>query len=167
MARTGSTTSEAQAKAYIAAWKAAGIDAKLYQDKLIDFATWSSIMTTGTNQDWDVTIAGWSEGTIPSFGQLWATSAKYNMGHVVSDKVAKNLSDTDDASSDTAMIQDIKDFQKLVVDDNAYVIPTTTSISASLVNGRVTGFTTANVNDLYAQLGVTSDNPTKSGNPRK
>ena len=124
-------------------------------------------MTTGTNQDWDVTIAGWSEGTVPSFGQLWATSAKYNMGHVVSDKVAKNLSDTDSASSDTAMIQDIKDFQKTVVDDNAYVIPTTSVISASLVNGRVTGFTTANVNDIYAQLGVSSNSPTTSGNPRK
>jgi len=55
----------------------------------------------------------------------------------------------------------------LVVEDQAYTIPTTVGIAAQFVNGRVTGWTTASTNDLYAQLGVSQDKPVTSGNPRK
>lgn len=167
LARSGTATSEAEAKAYIAAWKNAGIEVKLYQDKLVDSSTWKSIVVGGTNQDWDLTLGGWAEGTVPTFDQLWAKSANYNFGHVVSSALSKNLTDTQNSSSQSELISNIKDFQKMMVDDEAYTIPTTTPISASLVNGRVTGWTTANSNDLYAQLGVSSNKPTTSGNPRK
>ncbi len=167
LARSGSTNAEAEAKAYIAAWKAAGIDVKLYQDKLVDSATWQSIILSGTNNDWDLTDGGWSEGTIPTFDQLWAKSAQYNFGHVVSDALTKNLTETQDSKSAAELAKNIKAFQKLVVEDQAYTIPTTVGIAAQFVNGRVTGWTTAPTNDLYAQLGVSQDKPVTSGNPRK
>lgn len=167
LARSRSTTAEAETKAYVAAWKAAGIDVKLYQDKLVDSATWQSIILAGNNNDWDLTDGGWSEGTVPTFDQLWAKSAQYNFGHVVSDALTKNLTETQDSKSATELAKNIKAFQKLVVEDQAYTIPTTVGIDAQFVNGRVTGWTTASTNDLYAQLGVSQDKPVTSGNPRK
>lgn len=167
MARSGSTTAEATTKAYIAAWKAAGIDVKLYQDKLVDFSTWKSLMLAGNNNEWDMTMVGWSEGKVPSFGQVWSKQSPMNMGHIVSDKVSKSLEDAQDAQSDEDLIKSIKGFQKLVIDDEAYTIPTTTGINASLVNGRVTGWTEAPTNDIFAKLGVSADKPQADGNPRK
>ncbi len=167
LARQRDNTSDAEAKAYIASWKAAGIEVKLYQDKLVDASTWQSIVLSGNNNDWDITIGGWSEGTVPTFDQLWAKSAQYNFGHVVSDQLSQNLKDTQNASNQSDLVKDIKAFQKLVVDDQAYTIPTTINISAQLVNGRVTGWTTASTNDLYAKLGVSQEKPVTSGDPRK
>ncbi|WP_220740598.1 ABC transporter substrate-binding protein [Leuconostoc miyukkimchii] len=167
LARSGRTTSEAEAKAYIEAWKQAGIEVKLYQNKLVDPSTWQSIVLDGNNNGWDITDGGWSEGTVPTFDQLWAKSAQYNFGHVVSSELTKNLSATQNAKSDKALVDDIKQFQKLVVDDQAYTIPTYSKIKVQLVNGRVTGWTTASVNDLYAKLGVSQDKPVTSGDPRK
>ena len=140
---------------------------KLYQDKLVDSATWQSIILSGNNNDWDLTDGGWSEGTVPTFDQLWAKTAQYNFGHVVSDALTKNLTETQDSKSAAELAKNIKAFQKLVVEDQAYTIPTTVSIAAQFVNGRVTGWTTASTNDLYAQLGVSQDKPVTSGNPRK
>ena len=80
------------------------------------------------------------------------------------------MTDTQKATSESALIKNIKQFQKLVVDEQAYTIPTTTDIKVQLVNGRVTGWTTnfaAQQNDLYAQLGVSQSKPVTSGNPRK
>ncbi|WP_455646718.1 ABC transporter substrate-binding protein, partial [Leuconostoc sp.] len=74
LARQRNNTSDAEAKAYVAAWKAAGIEVKLYQDKLVDASTWQSIILAGNNNDWDITMGGWSEGTVPTFDQLWAKS---------------------------------------------------------------------------------------------
>lgn len=167
LARSGRTTSEAEAKAYIEAWKQAGIEVKLYQDKLVDPSTWQSIVLDGNNNNWDITDGGWSEGTIPTFDQLWAKSAQYNFGHVVSSELTKNLRETQNAKSDKELAKNIKQFQNLVVDDQAYTIPTYTNIKVQLINGRVTGWTTASVNDLYAKLGVSQDKPVTSGDPRK
>jgi|GEM_PF-140974 ABC-type dipeptide transport system, periplasmic component len=169
LARQRTTTSEAEAKAYIEAWKKAGIEVKLYQDKLVDGSTWQSIVLDGNNNNWDLTDGGWSEGTVPTFDQLWAKSAQYNFGHVVSKDLTKNLSDTQSATSETDLIKNIKKFQKLVVDEQAYTIPTYTNIKVQLVNGRVTGWTTkaSEQNDLYARLGVSQSKPVTSGNPRK
>lgn len=169
LARQRTTTSEAEAKAYIEAWKKAGIEVKLYQDKLVDASTWQSIVLDGKNNNWDLTDGGWSEGTVPTFDQLWATSAQYNFGHVVSKDLTKNLSDTQNATSEKDLIKNIKRFQKLVVDEQAYTIPTYTNIRVQLVNGRVTGWTTkaSEQNDLYAHLGVSQNKPVTSGNPRK
>ncbi|MBZ6010088.1 ABC transporter substrate-binding protein [Leuconostoc gelidum] len=170
LARSGNTTSEASAKAYIEAWKKAGIEVKLYQDKLVDPSTWQSIVVDGNNNNWDITDGGWSEGTVPTFDQLWSKSAPYNFGHAVSKELTQNLTDTQKATSESALIKNIKQFQKLVVDEQAYTIPTTTDIKVQLVNGRVTGWTTnfaTQQNDLYAQLGVSQSKPVTSGNPRK
>lgn len=169
LARQRTTTSEAEAKAYIEAWKKAGIEVKLYQDKLVDASTWQSIVLDGKNNNWDLTDGGWSEGTVPTFDQLWAKSAQYNFGHVVSKDLTKNLSDTQNATSEKDLIKNIKRFQKLVVDEQAYTIPTYTNIMVQLVNGRVTGWTTkaSEQNDLYAHLGVSQNKPVTSGNPRK
>lgn len=170
LARQRRTTSEAEAKAYIEAWKKAGIEVKLYQDKLVDSSTWQSIVLDGNNNNWDITDGGWSEGTIPTFDQLWSKSAPYNFGHVVSTDLTKNLSDTQNATSEASLVKNIKQFQKLVVDEQAYTIPTFTNIKVQLVNGRVTGWTTdfeQQQNDLYANIGVSQNKPVTSGNPRK
>ena len=142
----------------------------MYQDKLVDPSTWQSIVVDGNNNNWDITDGGWSEGTVPTFDQLWSKSAPYNFGHVVSKELTQNLSDTQTATSEASLVKNIKQFQKLVVDEQAYTIPTTTNIKVQLVNGRVTGWTTnfaAQQNDLYAQLGVSQSKPVTSGNPRK
>ncbi|WP_373762408.1 ABC transporter substrate-binding protein [Weissella soli] len=165
LARSGKTTSEAEAKAYIAAWKAAGIKVNLYQDKLVDPSTWQSIVLANNN-DWDITDGGWSEGSAPTFDQLWADNAPYNLGHVTSKALTKNLKETAAATSDKELIAGVKAFQKLVVDDEAYTIPTLTNIDVQLVNGRVKGWTTAPTNNFWAKLSVTSDKAVTSGNPR-
>ncbi|MGO1224646.1 MAG: ABC transporter substrate-binding protein, partial [Leuconostoc falkenbergense] len=167
LARSGRSTAESEAKAYIAAWKAAGIEVKLYQDKLVDAATWQSIVLSAKNNDWDITDGGWGEGTVPTFDQHWSKNAAYNFGHVTSAALTKNLTDTQNSTSDASLIKNIKAFQKLVVDKEAYTIPTYTNIDVQLVNGRVKGWTNAPVNDLYAKLSVTSNKLTTSGNPRK
>lgn len=167
LARSGRSTAESEAKAYIAAWKVAGIEVKLYQDKLVDAATWQSIVLSAKNNDWDITDGGWGEGTVPTFDQLWSKNAAYNFGHVTSAALTKNLTDTQNSTSDASLIKNIKAFQKLVVDKEAYTIPTYTNIDVQLVNGRVKGWTNAPVNDLYAKLSVTSNKLTTSGNPRK
>lgn len=167
LARSGRSTAESEAKAYIAAWKAAGIEVKLYQDKLVDAATWQSIVLSAKNNDWDITDGGWGEGTVPTFDQHWSKNAAYNFGHVTSAALTKNLTDTQNSTSDASLIKNIKAFQKLVVDKEAYTIPTYTNIDVQLVNGRVKGWRNAPVNDLYAKLSVTSNKLTTSGNPRK
>lgn len=170
LARSGRTTSEAETKAYIESWKKAGIEVKLYQNKLVDPSTWQSIVLDGNHNDWDITDAGWGEGTVPTFDQLWSKAAPYNFGHVVSDKLTQNLEDTQKSTSEDDLKKNIKQFQKLVVDEQAYTIPTYTNIKVQLVNGRVTGWTTAtnkDTNDLYAKIGVSQDKAVTSGDPRK
>lgn len=127
-------------------------------------------MLDGNHNDWDITDAGWGEGTVPTFDQLWSKAAPYNFGHVVSDKLTQNLEDTQKSTSEDDLKKNIKQFQKLVVDEQAYTIPTYTNIKVQLVNGRVTGWTTAatkDTNDLYAKIGVSQDKPVTSGDPRK
>lgn len=166
MARAGQSTSEAIAQSYINQWKKVGIDAKLYNNKLIDFNSWGDIVRssgkTKENQSWDVTLGAWSLSSEPSQQDLFSAAAPFNFGHYTTPELTDLLNDIDSQKSIDEKYRK-EAFKKYndYVQETAFVTPLNFSIGWIPVNKRVVNYSYSYDAQtlLWANLGLSSDKP--------
>lgn len=160
LARSGNSNAEAVAQNYIQQWKKIGVKVGLYHDRLTDFNSWGQIMTSGNNNDWDLTGGAWNVSADPSQMDLYSKGAPYNFGHFTTPKLTSLLEAIDATKSIDPKVRQkaFYEYQEYM-QDQAAVIPLSSIIDWFPVNQRVVGWTNANDAGLsmWAKLGVSAD----------
>lgn len=159
LARQGDATSQSQAQNFIQEWKKVGVKVSLYNNKLVDFNTWSKMMTEGTSQKWDITDGAWSMSSEPSQQDLFSKEAPYNFGHFTSKKLTSLLNSIDSQKAmDSSYRQKQFDKYQEYVNDEAFVLPFKYQLDYAPVNKRVVGWTNSfAAYDIWAKIGVDSN----------